>query len=145
MKIFLLAVTFLLLIGRIEYTPFMLSKNIYYKNMRKEVDKRKVLLKGQSEDSVNILESISAFFILLLWLLEIIYYILIGSRFPTNVIILLLSAVQIVTVIISAKKDFNIKPLSRDIEDYKFCRWYFLFNVILDYIYYPLTIYMLLK
>ena len=69
---------------------------------------------------------------------------MIGCRFQTE-LMLILTALQIVAVIITIKRTFTDELFSQKIEDYTFYRWHFLFDIVLDYIYYPLTIYMLLK
>lgn len=145
MKIFLLAVTILLFISRIKNTPRMLSRNLYRKNMQRALDNNKKSFDKLSEDNIAILQGAAILLILILEMLAIVYYILIGSRFSSNAEMLVLSALQIVTTIITLKRTFGNKLFSQDVEDYKFYRWYFLFNVVLDYIYYPMTIYMLLK
>ena len=74
-----------------------------------------------------------------------VFYLLLASRFSVVTFLYILSVLQSVTVIISAWGDIKENPFSENVEDHKFYRLYFLFNVILDYIYYPAVIYMLLK
>ena len=93
---------------------------------------------------MNILKGTAIIILLLFQMFYIIYYMIIGCRYQTE-LILILTALQIITVIITTKRAFTDKLFSQNIEDYKFYRWFFLFNIILDYVYYPLTIYMLLK
>lgn len=144
MKIFLLVVTILMLLHRIKQTPRMLSKTIYRVKMREALEKQKIEMEKQSEENVSALQGAAILIVLLLDIFFIIYYLLVGNRFSSDITMMVLSALQIITVFITLKKNFNGKMFSQDIEDYKFHRLYFLFNVILDYIYYPLTIYMLI-
>ena len=144
MKIFLLTVTILFLISRIKNTPGMLSKKLYFKKVEKAIESNNKSFNGKSDDEVNILKGTAIIILLLFQMFYIIYYMIIGCRFQTE-LMLILTAFQIVTVIITTKRTFTDKLFSKKIEDYTFYRWYFLFNIILDYIYYPLTIYMLLK
>lgn len=144
MKIFLLAITILLLISRIKSTPRVLSKTLYYRSLSKLLEKQKTLEKDKDEDYVRLLFCISKIIIVLVYILTIVYYLLIGSMFSSSKILLVLTAVQIVTVFISCGKQLNEKALSLDINDHKFHRFDFLFNVILDYIYYPMVIYLLI-
>ena len=145
MKIFLLVVTILMLLHRIKQTPRMLSKTIYRAKMLEALNKQKVEMEKQSEENVSALQGAAILIIILLDIFFVIYYLLVGNRFSSDITMVVLSALQIITVFITLKKNFNSKMFSQDIEDYKFHRLYFLFNVILDYIYYPLTIYMLIR
>ena len=144
MKIFLLTVTILFLISRIKNTPGMLSKKLYFKKVEKVIESNNKSFNGKSDDEVNTLKGIAILFSLLFQAFYIIYYMIIGCRFKTE-LMLILASLQIVTVIITMKRTYTDKLFSKNIEDYTFYRWYFLFNIVLDYIYYPLTIYMLLK
>ena len=153
MKIFLLTVTILFLISRIKNTPRMLSKKLYFSTVKKSIESNNKSFDGKTDDEVNVLKGtailISLLFqvfctILLFQMFYIIYYMIIGCRFQTE-LMLILTALQIVAVIITIKRTFTDKLFSQKIEDYTFYRWYFLFDIVLDYIYYPLTIYMLLK
>lgn len=145
MKIFLLVVTILMLLHRIKQTPRMLSKTTYRAKMLEALNKQKVEMEKQSEENVSALQGAAILIIILLDIFFVIYYLLVGNRFSSDITMVVLSALQIITVFITLKKNFNSKMFSQDIEDYKFHRLYFLFNVILDYIYYPLTIYMLIR
>lgn len=144
MKIFLLAVTILFLISRIKNTPRMLSKKLYFKKVEKAIESNNKSFDGKSDDEVIVIKGVAILISLLFQAFCIIYYMMIGCRFQTE-LMLILTALQIVTVIITTKRTFTGKLFSKKIEDYTFYRWYFLFNIVLDYIYYPLTIYMLLK
>lgn len=144
MKVFLLVVTILMLLNRIKQTPRQLSKTIYFAKLREALEKQKGVKEEQGEDNFKALQGAAILIVLLLNIFFIIYYLLVGNRFSNDITMLVLSAIQIVTVFITLKISFNEKMLSENIEDYKFYRFYFLFNVILDYIYYPLTIYMLM-
>ncbi len=143
MKIFLLAITILLLISRIKSTPRMLSKTLYYADLSKSLDKQKKLLEGKDEIYVTVAHGVSVVIVLLFQALIIAYYLLVGNRFSFNTMMLILTALQIVTVFVTCGKQLNKNSFSQNIDDHKFHRFYFLFNVILDYIYYPMTIYLL--
>ena len=60
-------------------------------------------------------------------------------------ILYFMSVIQVSTVLVSSWKDLSGKPFSTNPEDHKFNRWYSLFNVVLDYMYYPSVICMLLQ
>ena len=152
MKVFLLAVTILLLINRIRSTPRMLSKTLYKNNTQQAIDKAKKKIEDidineiDKEDILKITQSIVVVFAWLYSMLIIIYYILVGNRFSSNAIMLILTALQIVTMFIGTKmslRDFNFVDLD-NVNNNKFHRFWFLFNVLLDYVYYPMTIYLLL-
>lgn len=145
MKLFLLVVTILLLLSRIKNTPRQLSKTIYFEKLRKSLENNKSIKEEQGELNYEAIKGAAILITILLNIFFIIYYLLVGNKFSYDMKMFILSALQIITVFITFKKTFNGKLLSENIEDYDFYRFYFLFNVILDYIYYPLTIYMLLK
>ena len=151
MKVFLLAVTILLLINRIKSTPRALSKTLYEANLQKNVTKiRKQIDDIETESDKNTVLQITQYIIIaLVWLyslLIVIYYILVGNRFQTNTSMLMLTAIQIVTMFISTRrtlKEFDLVNVE-SLNNAKFYRLWFLFNMILDYIYYPMTICLLL-
>lgn len=152
MKVFLLAVTILLLINRIRSTPRMLSKTLYKNNTQQAIDKAKKKIEDidineiNKEDILKITQSIVVVCAWLYSMLIIIYYTLVGNRFSSNAIMLILTALQIVTMFIGTKmslRDFNFVDLD-NVSNNKFHRFWFLFNVLLDYVYYPMTIYLLL-
>lgn len=152
MKVFLLAVTILLLINRIRSTPRMLSKTLYKNNTQQAIDKAKKKIEDidineiNKEDILKITQSIVVVCAWLYSMLIIIYYTLVGNRFSSNAIMLILTALQIVTMFIGTKmslRDFNFVDLD-NVNNNKFHRFWFLFNVLLDYVYYPMTIYLLL-
>lgn len=145
MKIFLLVITFWLLIGRIKSTPRMLNKTLYMRDLQKLLNEQNETFSSHDKEYVDTIKGLSVLALTVSGSLTMIYYMLIGSRFSSDMLMLILSALQIVSVMITFKRNFTNRMFSPNIEDYKFYRWYFLFNVILDYIYYPLTIYMLLK
>ena len=144
MKIFLLTVTILFLISRIKNTPRMLSKKLYFRKVEKSIESNNKSFDGKTDDEVNVLKGTAILISLLFQVFCIIYYMMIRCRFQIK-LMLILTALQIVAVIIAIKRTFTDKLFSQKIEDYTFYRWYFLFDIVLDYIYYPLTIYMLLK
>lgn len=87
--------------------------------------------------------------ILITFLIElflIIFYIVLGNKIRTTEFIIM-SALQVFTCLwclcvnISEFKS----AFSYNVEDHKFHRFQLLFNLVLDYIYYPYAIYMLLK
>lgn len=151
MKVFLLAVTILLLICRIKSTPRALSKTLYENNLQKNVAKLSKQIDDieTTSDKNTVLQVTQYIVAILVWLyslLIIVYYILIGNRFQTHTMMLILTALQIVTVFISAKrtiKEFDLVNIE-NMNNVTFHRSWFLFNMILDYIYYPMTICLLL-
>lgn len=151
MKVFLLAVTILLLIGRIKSTPRALSKTLYENNLQKNVVKFNKQIDDieTTSDKNTVLQVTQYIVAVLVWLyslLIIVYYILIGNRFQTHTMMLILTALQIVTMFISTKrtiKEFDLVNIE-NMNNVTFHRSWFLFNMILDYIYYPMTICLLL-
>jgi hypothetical protein len=108
------------------------------------LDKQKKSLEGKEEDYITLANGVAVVIALLFQLLMTIYYSIMGNRFSSNTIMLILSALQIVTIFITCMTELNKKTFSTNIEDHKFHRFYRLFNVVLDYIYYPMGIYLLI-
>ena len=125
----------------------MLSKTLYMKRLQKNIDNNKKTL-AQYDDSTT-KEAIKGAAIIFVWLLEIflsIFYLILGTKLGGTYMIIL-SALQVLTCICSPIIQMrDMKNLfSENIEDYKFYRLWFLFNVVIDYMYYPVAIWMLLK
>ena len=147
MKIFLLVVTILLLINRIKTTPQQLSEKLYKEKLQVALDGLKTQkIDGVSDEDMKSLMQ-GAFNIILFFatLFMLAYYAIVVGRFPDNTMMLVLSVAQIVTVILTYRMNSSVKIVDANIDDnnHKFRRWYFLFNIILDYVYYPFAIYML--
>ena len=143
MKIIALTILIILLFCRIKNTPTLLSKKLYMKKMQKAIDKNQKALENMNKEQQEVSQSVTVIFIWLIEILFSIFYIVLGTKLGTPYM-LVLSALQVFTCLYSGFKNANTSLFSKNIEDFKFYRWYFLFNVILDYVYYPLAIYMLL-
>ena len=131
-------------IVRIKETPKLLSEKIYHKKIQEALKKNQESLSKLSEKEFVFAKHATFFIGTLLYLFFAFYYYFITCRFPTNAVVCALSALQIGTVFINLVQNVKVGVFNQNIEDYKFYRGYFLFNVILDYIYYPLTLYMLI-
>jgi len=142
MKILALTILFVLLFCRDKNTPKMLSKKLYMKKIQELIEKNQKSLVNMGEYQ----EEGKVAALIMTWILElffIIFYIVLGTKLGTTYM-LILSALQVFTCLYSGIKQANMSAFSDKVEDFKFYRWYFLFNVILDYMYYPVAIYMLL-
>ena len=142
MKILALTILFILMFFRIKGTPSALSKTLWRKRMIKQLEKNKENNNGESlSDAMQ-----GALIVFFMELFLIIFYIVLGNKIGTTEFIVM-SALQVFTCLWS----FGINlsefktAFSYNIEDFKFHRFQLLFNVVLDYIYYPWAIYMLLK
>ena len=142
MKILALTILFVLMFFRIKGTPSALSKTLWRKRMIKQLAKNKENNNGESlSDAMQ-----GALIVFFMELFLIIFYIVLGNKIGTTEFIVM-SALQVFTCLWS----FGINlsefktAFSYNIEDFKFHRFQLLFNVVLDYIYYPWEIYMLLK
>lgn len=144
MKIFLLLIITVLFILRIKGTPRMLSRKVYMKKIGDSIGKNKDTFKKFSEKEIKLLKEISLVFVAFLQVMLAIVYIAIGSRINITYFTIL-TLLQLLTVIYTSVTQLSMKAFSAKLEDHKFNRWYFLFNVILDYIYYPLAFYLLIK
>ena len=144
MKILALTILFILLFFRIKGTPSTLSKTLWRNKMMKSIEKQKSAFNGNiPNDAYQGGVILLAFFI---ELFLVIFYIVLGNSIGTTEFIIL-SALQVFTCFWNFGTEISeFKTLfSYNIDDHKFHRFKLLFNLILDYVYYPLAIYMLLK
>ena len=142
MKILVLTILFILMFFRIKGTPSALSKTLWRKRMIKQLAKNKENNNGEPlSDAMQ-----GALIVLFMDLFLIIFYIVLGNKIGTTEFIVM-SALQVFTCLWSLGVNLSeVKTaFSYNIEDFKFHRFQLLFNVVLDYIYYPWAIYMLLK
>lgn len=144
MKILALTILFILMFFRIKGTPSALSKTLWRKKMIKQLAKSKENNNGNQLSDVMQGGAILIVFFMELFL--IIFYIVLGNKIGTTEFIVM-SALQVFTCLWSLGVSLSeVKTaFSYNIEDFKFHRFQLLFNVVLDYIYYPWAIYMLLK
>lgn len=142
MKIIALVILFILLFFSIKNTPSMLSKKLCKNKMQKVIDKQNETTNG--EELSDVYKGVAILIVLFMELFLIIFYAVIGTKLSTTPIIIM-SVLQIISRLYNLIINLNSKAFSRNVDDFKFHRLYFLFNVILDYMYYPLAIYMLLK
>ena len=142
MKILALTILFILMFFRIKGTPSALSKTLWRKRMIKQLAKNKENNNGESlSDAMQ-----GALIVFFMELFLIIFYIVLGNKIGTTEFIVM-SALQAFTCLWSLGVNLSEfkTAFSYNIEDFKFHRFQLLFNVVLDYIYYPWAIYMLLK
>ena len=141
MKIFLLVISILLLILRIRQTPKHISKSVYMRSIEKSVDNYIEVIENQTEKENATMKVFSTAICIVIDLFYVWYYWYVGSKIQP---LLALSVAQIVTVVISFVLAAKQGLYNTDVNAYKFHRFYFLFNVLLDYIYYPMAIYLLM-
>lgn len=144
MKILALTILFILLFFRIKGTPSALSKTLWRNKMLKSLEKNKESFSGNPPSDA--FQGGVIIFAFLVELFMVIFYIALGSSIGTTEFVIL-SALQVFTCFWNFGTEIlEFKAVfSYNIDDHKFHRFKLLFNVILDYIYYPLAIYMLLK
>lgn len=143
MTLFLLVCVFMLLISRIKETPSMLSEGQYYEKVWGIIKSNEKFLNELPYEKRVGVEKIAKIASYPYSGFTIFVYAAVGISLNLP-FINFLSFVQICTVVITLRLQRNISPISLYIDDFPFYRWYFLFNVVLDYIYYPLVIVMLL-
>jgi hypothetical protein len=143
MTIFLLFCLVILLLSRIKETPSMLSEGRYYEKVRGIIRNNENFLNELPYDKRLYVERFAKVATYLYSGFTICVYAMVGisQNLP---LINFLSFVQICTVVITMRLQRSVSPISLYIDDFPFYRWYFLFNVVLDYIYYPLACVMLL-
>jgi len=133
----------ILLISRIKETPSMLSESRYYEKVRGIIKNNENFLNELPYEKRVHVEKIAKVAPYLYSGLTIFIYTAVGVSLDLPSISFL-SFVQICTVVITLRLQRNICPINLYIDDFPFYRGYFLFNVVLDYIYYPLAFVMLL-
>lgn len=144
MKILALTILFILIFFRIKDTPSALSKTLWRKRMIKQLAKSKENNNG--EPLSDTLQGAAILIVFFMELFLIIFYIALGNKIGTTEFIVM-SALQVFTCLWSLGVNLSEAKtaFSYNIEDFKFHRFQLLFNAVLDYIYYPWAIYMLLK
>ena len=144
MKILALTILFVLMFFRIKGTPSALSKTLWRKKIIKQLTKDKENNNG--EPLSDAMQGASILIIFFIELFLIIFYIVLGNKIGTTEFIVM-SALQVFTCLWSLGVNLpEVKTVfSYNIENFKFHRFQLLFNVVLDYIYYPWAFYMLLK
>ena len=144
MKILALTILFILMFFRIKGTPSSLSKTLWRKRMIKKLAKNKENSNG--EPPSDTLQGTSILIVFFVDLFLIVFYIVLGNKIGTTEFVVM-SALKVFTCLWSLGVSLSeVKTaFSYNIEDFKFHRFQSLFNVVLDYIYYPWAIYMLLK
>lgn len=144
MKILALTILFILMFSTIKGTPSALSKTLWRKKMIKQFATNKENNNG--EPLSDVMQGASILIVFFIELFLIIFYMVLGSKIGTTEFIVI-SALQVFTCLWSFGVGLSeVKTaFSYNIEDFKFHRFQLLFNVVLDYIYYPWAIYMLLK
>lgn len=144
MKILALTILFILLFFRIKGTPSTLSKTLWRNKIMKSIEKQRDVFNGNPPSNAY-----QGGVILLVFFIElffVIFYIVLGNSIGTTEFIIL-SALQVLTCFwgFSMQIAEFKNVFSYNIDDHKFHRFNLLFNLILDYIYYPMAIYYLLK
>ena len=144
MKILTLTILFILMFFRIKATPRALSKTLWQKRMTKQLTKSKE--NNNEEPLSDAMQGASILIVFFMELFLIIFYIVLGNKIGTTEFIVM-SALQVFTCLWSLGVSLSEIEIafSYNIEDFKFHRFQLLFNLVLDYIYYPWAIYMLLK
>lgn len=144
MKIFLLLMIVILFVLRVKHTPRMLSKKKYLATIKESLDKLEDQFKEYSDERVEITKMVSLLFGAIVQIAVGIVYIMIGARINVTYFTILTLA-QLLTVAYTSVSQLKMNIFDPVVENHKFRRWYFLFNVVLDYIYYPLAFYLLIK
>lgn len=142
-----------MLLKRIIHTPDALMSYRVWEN--KLVEKLKKLEETKKEIKVKSIENFGTtiiwdvtyicciIFMIVIYVLYITVYSLTGTKLG-GLYLLVMSAIQIILTLYGMKISFGNELFSTNIEDYKFNRIYNLTNVIIDYMYYPVAIWMLL-
>ena len=144
MKVLALSILFIMMFSRVKSTPTSLSKKLWYKKKVKQLERDK--LRDDGRPVTKTTQGIYILILLLTSMFFIIFYIMLGNKIGTTGFIVV-SALQVFSwlwMLCRGILDFKI-AFSYNIIDYKFYRFQRLFSLVLDYVYYPWAIYMLLK
>ena len=149
MKIIALAILLLMFVGRIKNTPEMISKTAFQKKLKSQTEN----LEKKNPDIVSAeatkFSSILALLIvegLFIYGLFIYFYYKVSTYVNTDVFNILTSLQIFTCLYYTCTNISNITTyLNEKSDDIKFHRIANLFNLVLDYIYYPLAIYLLMK
>lgn len=139
----LLVCIVILLISRIKETPSMINEKTYYEKIQEIIKNNENFLNKISYENIIRIERFTRIATYFYSAALILIYAAIGYT-ADSAFVNLLSFIQICTVVATMRLNRNVNPISLYIDDFKFYRWYFLFNVVLDYVYYPFTFVMLL-
>ncbi len=142
MDLFLFIVVTIILFYRIKSTPQSLSKRLWENEFKIGINKTKSVKEKFDDEEWNVFRVIVFIFTLLLYIVFILIYVLVSNTLNSKYIFIL-SALQIVTVLFNIKELLSMKDVV-DTQHQKFRRFWNLFNVILDYIYYPVVMIMLI-
>lgn len=143
----------LLFFKRIKNTPKALSYRVWkdktLKSLKHFDDTTKELkLESIQEFGTTIVCDItfviSYILRIILYVLFITTYSLVGTKLGSTYL-LIMSAIKIILILYGMKISSGKELYSTKFEDYKFHRTYNLINVIVDYLYYPVAIWMLFK
>lgn len=141
-----------MLLKRIIHTPDALSyrvwENKFVENLKKlEGTKKEIKVKSIESFGTTIVWDVAyiccIIFMIVIYVLYITVYSLTGTKLG-GLYLLVMSAIQIILTLYGMKISFGNELFSTNIEDYKFHRIYNFINVIIDYMYYPVAIWMLL-
>lgn len=144
MKILTLTILFVLAFFRVKSTPCELSKTLWKNKMIKQLNNNEKQNGGKPYSDE--IQGATIFLAFLIELFLIIFYIVLGNKIGTTEFIIM-SALQVFACLWSLCVNINEfkSAFSYNIEEHKFHRFQLLFNLVLDYVYYPYAIYMLLK
>lgn len=146
MKIIALAILFILLFRRIKSTPDVFKGIVdkkYWENYGKDiVYKYKENLGWYGESSKAIISIV----MYLIYLFLAVFYLLLGIKINTQ-IFTILSAVQIFLILCNIYYTYHIVSIVFDekFDEIKTNRFSNIINMVLDYIYYLMAIYLLIK
>ena len=141
-----------MLLKRIIHTPDALSYRVWenklVENLKKlEGTKKEIKVKSIESFGTTIVWDVAyiccIIFMIVIYVLYITVYSLTGTKLG-GLYLLVMSAIQIILTLYGMKISFGNELFSTNIEDYKFHRIYNFINVIIDYMYYPVAIWMLL-
>ena len=142
----------LLFFNRIKNTILVLKYSVWKNKLTRNLEEINDTIKEIKTNSIKefgttivweVTKGFIYIFIILLYVLMIVTYAFVGIKID-NTYLLIMSAIQIILTLYGMKISFGNELFSTNIKDYKFHRIYNFINVIIDYMYYPVAIWMLL-
>jgi hypothetical protein len=145
MKTLLLIITIWLLIQRIRSTPRNISKSRYDTYINKIIKSEQQILSHYTSHDIDVYKIIKTILYVSLYTIMFAYYLYLANKFESVMFVYILSIIQCSSVLITLYQELKTDIYNIDKNTYEFNRWWLLFNVILDYVYYSAVIYLLLQ
>ena len=145
MKTLLLIITIWLLIQRIRSTPRNICKSRYDTYVNKIIKSEQQILSHYTSHDIDVYKILKTILYGSLYAIMFAYYLYLANKFESVIFVYILSIIQCSSVLITFFQELKTDICNIGKNTCEFNRWWLLFNVILDYVYYSAVIYLLLQ